>query len=137
MILESIDFKQNSQYYKSIHIVKLIKEGSPITIGRENSNDIIERDISISRKHALLRFNKEDGKISIQNWEGKFGTLVLVKKPIKVSDKPIYLQVGRTYIEACLINLEKYNQLIKDQAYENNIIEKEEKINDFYNDFYD
>ena len=125
MILESIDFKQNNQYYKSIHIVKLIKEGSPITIGRENSNDIImDRDISISRKHALLRFNKEDGKISIQNWEGKFGTLVLVKKPIKVLDKTIYLQVGKIYIKACLTNKEEYDKFKNKQK--NNSEKKEE-----------
>jgi len=117
MILESIDYKINEQYYKSIHIIKLTKEsGEPITIGRENKNDIIiDRDISLSRQHAILRFNKENGKISIQNWKGKFGTLVLVKKPIKVLDKTIYLQVGKIYNKACLTNKEDYNKFKNEQ----------------------
>jgi len=116
MILESIDYKQNDQYYKSIHIIKFIKEsGEPITIGRENGNDIIDRDISMSRQHAILRFDKDKGKISIQNWKSKYGTLILIKKPIKILNKKIYLQVGRTFIEACLTNIEEYNKIREEQ----------------------
>ena len=141
MILESIDYKYNEQYCKSIHIIKFIKEsGEPITIGREYDNDIVDRDVSISHHHAILRFNKENGKISIQNWKSKYGTLVLVKKPIKVLDKKIYLQVGRTYIEACLTDIEEYNKIKKEQIQLNKINEgnngkeKNEKDNDENND---
>lgn len=100
IILESLDFKKNEKYCKSIHIVKLNKDS--ISIGREYDNDIVESDISISRSHAVLKFNRINNKICLQNRSKKFGTLVLVKKPIKILDKKIHLQVGRTYIEANL-----------------------------------
>ena len=100
IILESLDYKKDDKYCKSIHIINL--ENEYITIAGENDKDIIEKDISISRFHAVLKYNKINGKICLQNKSKKFGTLVLVKKPIKVLDKTIHLQVGRTYIEAKL-----------------------------------
>ena len=63
-------------------------------------NDIIDTDISISRFHSVLKFNKDTGNITLEN-ESKFGTLVLVKNNIKLTDnKKIYFQVGRTFITA-------------------------------------
>ena len=115
MILESIDYKQDDKYCKSIHIIKLIKKnGEPFKIGRDNDNDIIDRDISISRHHAILRFNEVDGTIIIQNWESKYGTLILVRKPIKILDKKIYLQVGKTYTEVCLKDKEEFEKKKKE-----------------------
>ena len=114
MILESIDYKQYDQFYKSIHIIKFKQE--TITIGRESDNNVIDRDISISRHHALLILQNE--KICIRNLSKKFGTLVLVKKPIKILDKTIYLQVGRTYIEANLVNKEEYDKKTNQQKNE-------------------
>ena len=99
MILESIDSKKNNQFYKSIHIIKLNQE--TFSIGRDKDNDIIEEDITISLYQALLKLNNE--KICIRNLNKKYGTLVLVKNPIKIFDKAIYLQVGKTYIEARLL----------------------------------
>ena len=128
MILESIDFKQNDKYSKSIHIIKFLKKnGEPFTIGRDNDNDIIDRDISISRHHAILRFNDENGQITLQNWNSKYGTLVLVRKAFKILDKPIHLQVGKTYIEAKLINIEEYEKFKKEKIGLDN--EKNEKKN--------
>ena len=131
MILESIDYKQNDKYCKSIHIIKFLKKnGEPFTIGRDNDNDIIDRDISISRHHAILRFNDENGQITIQNWTGKYGTLILIRKPFKILDKTIYLQVGKAYIEASLMNIEEYKKIIKEKIdIEQNKEEKEENDN--------
>ena len=115
MILETLDYKQYENYCKSIHIIKFNKD--TITIGRENDNDVIDRDISISRHHALLKLI--DGKICIQNISQKFGTLILVKSPIQILNKTIYLQVGRTYIEACLMDKTEFDEKIKEQKNEN------------------
>jgi hypothetical protein len=104
IILESIDYKIDESYCKSIHIIKFLKDY--ITIGRDSENDVIDTDISISRKHAILKYCKESGKICIENRSKKFGSLVLIKEPIKVLDKKIFLQVGRTYIECNLKNKE-------------------------------
>ena len=98
MILESLTYVKNKKNYKNIYVIKLT--GDDITIGRNNKNDIIDTDISMSRFHAVLKFNKETGNITLEN-ESKFGTLVLVKNNIKLSDnKKIYLQIGRTFITA-------------------------------------
>ena len=114
MILESIDYKQNDKYCKSIHIIKFIKKkGEPFTFGTDSDNDIIEKDISISRHHAILKFNNENGQITLQNWKGKYGTLVLIRKPFKILDKPIYLQIGKTYIEAKLMKKEDFLEEIE------------------------
>ena len=114
MILESIDYKQNDKYCKSIHLIKFLKKnGEPFTIGRDNDNDIIDRDISISRHHAILRFNDRNGQISIQDWNSKFGTSILIRKPFNILDKTIYLQVGKTFIEANLMNKKDYFEEIK------------------------
>jgi len=126
MILESIDYKQDEKYCKSIHIIKLIKKnGEPFKIGRDNDNDIIDRDISMSRHHAILRFNEVDGTIIIQNWESKYGTLILVRKPIKILDKKIYLQVGKTYIEASLMDKKEFEKIQSEKK--NDKSEKSEK----------
>ena len=130
MILESIDYKQNDKYCKSIHIIKFLKKnGEPFTIGRDSDNDIIDREISISRHHAILRFNDENGQITIQNWNGKYGTLILIRKPFKILDKPIYLQVGKTYIEAKLMNKEEYYKVKKEKIDINENKEEKEKDN--------
>lgn len=108
MILESLENKEYDEIYKSIYIIKL-SEKNNICIGRDNyKNNIYSKDISMSRNHAILKYNSTTGKITIQDRNSKFGTLVLVKSPIKILNKKIYLQVGRTYIEASLINREDF-----------------------------
>ena len=98
MILESLTCVKEKQNYKNIYVIKLT--GDDITIGRNIKNDIIDTDISISRFHSVLKFNKDTGNITLEN-ESKFGTLVLVKNNIKLTDnKKIYLQIGRTFITA-------------------------------------
>ena len=98
MILESLTCVKEKQNYKNIYVIKLT--GDDITIGRNDKNDIIDTDISMSRFHSVLKFNKDTGNITLEN-ESKFGTLVLVKNNIKLTDnKKIYFQVGRTFITA-------------------------------------
>ena len=109
MILESIDYKQNGNYSKSIHIIKFLKKnGEPFTIGSNNDNDIIDKDVAISSYHAILRFNDWNGQICIQNWNSVFGTSILIRKSFTILDKKIYLQVGKTYIEANLMKRKDY-----------------------------
>ena len=108
MILESLDKMHDEQYCKSIHIINLNNEH--ITMGRGTDNNIVESDISISRNHAIFYCDKNEGKIYLKNKSKKFGTSVLVRKEISLLDKKIYLQVGRTYIEAYRgINEDKNN----------------------------
>ncbi len=87
---------ERNRNQKNIYVVKLT--GDDITIGRNNLNDIIDDDLSISRFHAVLKFNKETGNITLLN-KGKFGSLVLIKNNIKLTNnEKIYLQVGNIFI---------------------------------------
>ena len=101
IILESLDFiKDNINNLKIIHVVTLNED--EINIGRNESNDIIDPDISVSRKHAILKFNKKTGKLYLENLSEKFGTLILIKGNIKMKEKKIHIQVGKSYIQAHL-----------------------------------
>jgi hypothetical protein len=116
IILESLNLRKNDKYLKSIHIISLLKDY--ILIGRDNENDVMENESSISRKHAVLKYNKDNGNIILENRSTKFGTLVLVKNPIQILEKKIQLQVGRTIIEANIMKMEEFEKL-KNQNYIN------------------
>ena len=98
MILESLTYIKNKKNIKKIFVVKLIK--SEITIGKNEHNDIVDSDSTISRYHAVLKYDEENGRISIIN-KGRYGTSVLMKNNVKLNiGEKVYLQVGRTYIKA-------------------------------------
>ena len=69
-----------------------------IRLGRKNNNDIVLCDPSVSREHAEIIY--ENGNILIKNKDAKYGTLILVKKSIKINDNLILFQIGNTAIEA-------------------------------------
>ena len=94
--LESLDFPKDNNKIKTIHIAKIIDE--EIAIGAGNSNDIIDNDISISSEHALLRYNKNKGKLFLEDKNGKSDTLVLVRGNIKIIEEKTFFQNGNTNI---------------------------------------
>jgi hypothetical protein len=68
------------------------------TFGRNDKNDMVDDDISISRFHAVLKFDQESGDITLVN-KSKFGILVLIKNNLPlINDEKIYFQIGRSYI---------------------------------------
>jgi hypothetical protein len=105
--LESLNFikdnknnknnNNNNNNIKIVHIVQLIDE--EITIGRKDYNDIIDHDISITREHALLRYDKNNGNLILEDKDSKFGTLVLVRGNIKIKEEKTYFQIGKIYME--------------------------------------
>ena len=109
ILLESLNLKKNDKYAKSIHIISLLKDY--ILIGRDIENDVMEIESSISRKHAVLKYNKENRNIILENRSTKYGTLVLVKNPIQILEQKIQLQVGRTIIETNLMKMEEFEKL--------------------------
>ena len=98
LVLESLDYIIDGNNFKLIHVIQLTKE--KISLGRKSTNDIIDLDTSVSRYHAVLKYNKEKGYITIENRSEKFGTLVLIKGNIIIKEKKIGLQVGHSYITA-------------------------------------
>ena len=103
IILESLTFIKEVNNIKNIFVVKLTEEN--LTIGRndkenEIENDINDEEVTISRSHAILKFNKENGNLTIIN-KGRYGVLVLIKDNIKLTaNEKIYFQAGKTYVEA-------------------------------------
>ena len=100
LVLETLDYIKEKKNIKKVHFVRLIDE--VIKIGRSNTNDIIDNDISISRSHCELKFNKDNGDLILENRSEKFGTLVLIRNNIKMNENEINFQVGTSLISAKL-----------------------------------
>ena len=118
IILESLDYIKEHNNLKILHFVEL--NGDDIKIGRYDTNDIIDTDISVSRKHAILKFNKENGKLYLENLSEKFGSLILIKGNIKMKEKNIHFQVGKSYIKACLSDVAETE--IKNGSLKNHVV---------------
>ncbi|OMJ74400.1 hypothetical protein SteCoe_26697 [Stentor coeruleus] len=82
---------------QTIHILD-IKQGECVRIGRGHNCDIRLTDISVSRDHAKISFNK--GRFYLQDNKSKFGTLLRVKEKIVLQpSQNISLQVNRTMLK--------------------------------------
>ena len=134
IILESLNQIKHDSNVKSIHLIQLNDDF--IIIGRGHFCDIRINDISVSRNHACLKYDYESGKLLIKDLKSKFGTLILIKKPLEIKEKKICLQIGRTYIEASLIDFKEYERLKNEKKGKIKNIEKvnlEEIKNNCYN----
>ncbi|MCQ2821357.1 MAG: FHA domain-containing protein [archaeon] len=100
---------------KSIHVITLNNTDEPTTIGRGHESDVRINDISVSRSHALLKYDRESGRLLLRDLRSKFGTLVLLKRPLTIKEKKIHLQIGRTYIEAILMPMKEFERLKKEK----------------------
>ena len=112
--LESLDYFKDKGVIKTLHIVQLIDE--EITIGRNKNNDIIDYDSSISSEHAILRYNKNNGNLILEDKNGKSETLVLVRGNIKITEEKTFFQIGDTKISMKL----KGNKFKKNDIYNDN-----------------
>ena len=110
LVLESLNQVKNNSNNKSIHVAKLT--GDDLILGRNSQSDIFVREISVSRNHSLIKYNSNDGKILIRDYKSKFGTLVLVKRPLVIKDQKICLQIGCSYIAAHTKNTKKFHKAL-------------------------
>ncbi|KAF4734027.1 hypothetical protein FOZ62_024958, partial [Perkinsus olseni] len=79
-----------------LHIISLA-DNTPVILGRGHESQVRITDVSISRKHASIRY--ENGHVWIQDLMSKFGTLVAVRGgevPLPSDGAPTAIQVGRT-----------------------------------------
>lgn len=105
MILESLDYIKEKDNIKRIHVVQLVED--EIYIGRNGENDIIDDDLTVSRFHAVLKYNQAEGEVILENKSETYGTLVLIKGNIKMKDKNLNLQIGNSFITVNLTPKEK------------------------------
>ena len=127
-------------------MVKLTGSGE-ISIGRNEKNDIIDIDNTVSRSHGKLKFNSETGEVNLIN-QGTFGISVLIKNNLKIEiGQTKYIQVGKTYIKAEVVedkndkkdnNLEQKEWMMDNENENNNnnisansniTVDKTERIN--------
>ena len=113
MILESLEEKILNLNYakKSFHIIELNE--NEIKIGKKDYNDVVlSEDKSVSKDHAIIKYDKITGNISIRNL-GKLGTLALIypEDAIVFTKKPLYFQMNRTFIEAKVMTKSDYNKM--------------------------
>lgn len=114
IILESLEKKIYYGYIKLIHVIKFNQKNDSVNIGRKNSSDVIVKDPSVSREHAILKFDKEKQRILIKDTSAKYGTLVLIKKAIKINNNKIKIQIGKNIIEAQKMKFGEFEK-IKDK----------------------
>jgi len=65
--------------------------------GRGNECEIKLSDISVSRLHSSIKFEKN--KFILKDNSSKFGTLYLYRKQILIGTTHLFLQCGRTLLE--------------------------------------
>ena len=107
--LESLDYIKDKNNIKKVYIIQLCDE--KIKIGRANYNDIIDEDKSVSRKHAMIKYYKYNKSLFLENKNGRYGTLVLVRGDIKVKEEKTYFQILNTYISMELINKKHFEKI--------------------------
>ena len=113
IILESLNQMKENCNIKSIHVIQL--NGEELIIGRGHDSDVRINDISVSRNHAKIKYNLDEGTLLLRDLKSKFGTLILIKKPLKIKEKKIHLQIGRTYIEAWLMGMADFERLKREK----------------------
>ena len=113
IVLESLNQMKENCNIKSIHVIQLT--GEELTIGRGHESDVRINDISVSRSHAKLKYNTEEGTLLLRDLKSKFGTLILIKKPLLIKEKKIHLQIGRTYIEGWLMGMAEFEKLRREK----------------------
>ena len=113
IVLESLNQMKENCNIKSIHVIQLGTD--ELIIGRGHESDIRINDISVSRSHAKLGYDMANGTILLRDLKSKFGTLILIKKPLQIKEKKIHIQIGRTYIEGWLMGMEEFNKLRKEK----------------------
>lgn len=104
LILESLPSeaeRQEERLEKSLHVITAPEESKHISIGRGQTSEIKITDISVSRTHAEIFFEKN--KFFVADMGSKFGTLVRFDEQMElIRERPIKIQCGRSMFEFSL-----------------------------------
>ena len=83
---------------KNLKVIK-VKEDFTLSIGRDEESDVRINDSSVSFKHATIRFDYSISEFVLQDDFSKYGTLLLIRDPIKLSSRrETSIQVGSSII---------------------------------------
>ena len=94
------DDNQKKAFHRGYIIFK-IEDDNEITLGRNQSNGVKLKDISVSRKHCYII--KRNGKLYIKDLNSKFGTLQYIKKKFDIQiDDNLDLLSGKNRFQISL-----------------------------------
>jgi hypothetical protein len=99
IVLESINFVKDGVFCVMIIIFSFPNKNEEYFLGRGHEASFKISDISISRVHA--KFYLKDDNIVIDDLGSKFGTLLLIRNAIDVSEmieKKMKIQIGRSVV---------------------------------------
>jgi len=142
LFFESLEYiTKFGDYEKSFHLIELNNNINndilPITIGRDGSiekqrdNDIKIFEPSVSRIQAVIEYNRNKGTLLLKNKSTRSDTLIAIKEELKINRNKIHLQIGRTFIEACLLNKNEIKIIKKIKTREEYEKSFEEMINKY------
>lgn len=83
IVLESLPLEKNTS--RTIHVLNFSPEKPTFNMGRGHESEVRVNDISVSRCHAILKY-QPDG-MYIEDNRSKFGTLVLLKEAFKLQQE--------------------------------------------------
>lgn len=67
-----------------VHLIMPDNDKFNFKLGRGHESDVRVSDISVSRCHALIKYNQQNGRFYLEDNLSKFGTLVLAKEQIEL-----------------------------------------------------
>jgi len=67
-----------------VHLIIPNSEMNTFKLGRGHESDVRVSDISVSRCHAILKYDSNDHGYYLEDNLSKFGTLVLAKNAIEL-----------------------------------------------------
>jgi len=95
IVLENMVRDSQQHATRGLHVISLAEK--VLKLGRGHESDVRIADVSISRCHATIRFQR--GHFVLEDNNSKFGTLVAMKKPRLVEPgTAISIQMGRTVL---------------------------------------
>mmetsp|Transcript_127303 Transcript_127303/g.249461 ORF Transcript_127303/g.249461 Transcript_127303/m.249461 type:complete len:419 (+) Transcript_127303:75-1331(+) len=96
IVLENMVRDSQQHATRGLHVISLAAE-KILKLGRGHESDVRIADVSISRFHAMIRFQR--GHFVLEDNNSKFGTLVAMKKPrLLEPGSAISIQMGRTVL---------------------------------------
>ncbi|CAK9062692.1 unnamed protein product [Durusdinium trenchii] len=94
IVLENLVRDSQQHASRGLHVISLADK--VLKLGRGHESDVRIADVSISRCHAMIRFNQ--GSFVLEDNDSKFGTLVAMKKARLLEPEAVSIQMGRTVL---------------------------------------
>jgi len=95
IVLENMVRDSQQHASRGLHVISLAEK--VLKLGRGHESHVRIADVSISRCHAMIRFQR--GQFILEDNNSKFGTLVAMKKPrLLESGSTVSIQMGRTVL---------------------------------------